>query len=285
MTLSGFALVITAACCHAFWNFCVKRINAGPELVWLFSLVALFLYLPLALYILIVERPVFGPWELIFILGSAIWHLGYFLLLQQGYKRGDLSLVYPTARATGPFLSSAFAVTFLGEEVSLQIAAGAFAVVIGILGLTGGIAVKTRKAGASLVFGVAAGLLIGSYTVWDAYAVSALLIPPLLLDYASSLGRVVLLAPVAARRRPQIRRLWCEQRPAIVAIAVFNPLAYILVLYALAFTPVIYVAPLREVSVLLTVLLGAYFLKEGDLGSRLLWASVVLLGVSLLATG
>ncbi len=285
MSLSGFALVITAACCHAFWNFCVKRINAGPELVWLFSFVALILYLPLALYILILERPVFGLWEWIFILGSAVWHLGYFLLLQQGYKRGDLSLVYPTARATGPFLSSTFAVVFLGEAVSLQIAAGAAAVVIGILGLTGGFAVKSRDVAASLIFGVSAGLLIGTYTVWDAYAVSTLLIPPLLLDYASSVGRVVLLAPVAARRRPQIRHLWRTQRAAIVAIAVFNPLAYILVLYALTFTPVIYVAPLREVSVLLTVLLGAYFLREGDITTRLLWASVVLIGVSLLATG
>lgn len=284
MTFSGFVLVITAACCHAFWNFCVKRLNAGPELVWLFSLVALILYLPLALYVLILERPAFGIWELLFILGSAVWHLGYFLLLQQGYRRGDLSLVYPTARATGPFLSSTFAVIFLGEALSLQIAVGAFAVIVGILGLTGGIVAKSGRSGASLAFGVAAGLLIGSYTVWDAYAVSALLIPPLLLDYASSIGRVVLLAPVAVRRRPQIRRLWREHRSTIIAIAVFNPLAYILVLYALTFTPVIYVAPLREVSVLLTVLMGAYFLREGNLGDRLIWASIVLIGVSLLAT-
>lgn len=285
MTLTGFALVLTAACCHALWNFCVKRINAGPELVWLFSLVSVVVYFPLALYILVIERPVFGTWELLFILGSALLHLGYFLLLQQGYRRGDLSLIYPTARATGPFLSSAFAVLVLGEAMTLQVAAGGLAIIFGILGLTGGFGMKRGKAGASLAFGVAAGTLIGSYTVWDAYAVSVLLVPPLLLDYVSSLGRVVLLAPVAARRRPQVRRLWREHRLAVIVIAVFNPLAYILVLYALTFTPVIYVAPVREVSVLLTVLLGGLLLREGDVARRLLWAAFVLFGVSLLATG
>ena len=49
----------------------------------------------------------------------------------------------------------------------------------------------------------------------------------------------------------------------MICIAVFNPLAYILVLYALTFTPVVYVAPTREVSVLLTVLMGTVFVAGG----------------------
>ena len=46
MTILGFALVLTAAFCHATWNYFVKRINGGPELVWLFSSVAMIIYLP-----------------------------------------------------------------------------------------------------------------------------------------------------------------------------------------------------------------------------------------------
>ena len=140
------------------------------------------------------------------------------------------------------------------------------------------------QAALSLGFGVGAGLLIGSYTAWDAYAVSVLLIPPLLIDYVSSLGRSVLLAPIAYRRRRQVHAIWKDHKLGVIAVAVFNPLAYILVLVALTFTPVVYVAPIRELSVLLTVLMGSVLLREGHLRRRLFWAAVILMGVVTLAT-
>jgi drug/metabolite transporter (DMT)-like permease len=283
MTFLGFALVLTAAFCHATWNFFLKRINGGPELVWLFSVISVFLYLPVAIFILVTEKPVFGVWEIIFIAGSAALHLGYFLLLQSGYRRGDLSLVYPTARATGPFLSTTFAVVFLGETMTLQLGLGAVAVIVGVVCLTGGFKSGAKHLTASIGFGVGAGLFIGSYTVWDAYAVSVLLVPPLLLDYVSLFGRAVLLAPIAARRKDIIKSQWRDHRTGVIAIAIFNPLAYILVLYAMTFTPVVYVAPTREISVLLTVLMGSLLLGEGDLKRRLGWAVVILFGVALLA--
>jgi uncharacterized membrane protein len=285
MTILGFALVLAAACCHATWNFFVKRINGGPELVWLFSIISVALYLPVAILVVIRERPVFGGLQIAFIIGSAILHLAYFLLLQQGYRRGDLSLVYPTARATGPFLSTLSAVLLLGEHMTLQRAAGGTAVIVGVLCLTGGFRRGAKPVTASLIFGIGAGVLIGSYTVWDAYAVSTLLVPPLLLDYVSSVGRSFLLAPIALRRRALVTAHWREHRRGVIAIAVFNPLAYILVLYALTFTPVVYVAPIREVSVLITVLMGGWLLREGDLRRRLGWAALILSGVILLASG
>ena len=84
------------------------------------------------------------------------------------------------------------------------------------------------------------------------------------------------------RKRDLVRRHWQEHRSGVIAIAVFNPLAYILVLYALTFTPVAYVAPLREVSVLLTVLAGSLLLGEGKIAQRLGWAAVILAGMTIL---
>lgn len=284
MTLLGLGLVLAAAACHATWNYFVKRIDGGPELIWLFSVLSVAIYLPLAAIVVALEGPVFGPGEILFILGSAGLHLGYFLLLQQGYRRADLSLVYPTARAVGPFVSTAFAVAFLGEALSPQVAAGGLLVVTGVAWLTGAFRRGSRRPAASLLFGLGAGLLIGSYTVWDAYAVSVLLVPPLLLDYISSLARAILLAPIGLERRDEVARCWREHRFGVVAIAVFNPLAYILVLYALTFTPVVYVAPTREVSVLITVLMGSLLLGEGDLRRRAFWAVWIFAGIALLAT-
>jgi len=50
MSALGFALVLAAAFCHATWNYFVKRLNAGPELIWLFSAVTVVLYAPLAVW-------------------------------------------------------------------------------------------------------------------------------------------------------------------------------------------------------------------------------------------
>ncbi|NNK16935.1 MAG: EamA family transporter [Sulfitobacter sp.] len=285
MSIAGLTLVLLAAVCHATWNVFVKRINGGAELIWMFSVISVLIYLPLAIWIIVVQRPVFGPWQIGFMLGTVALHLGYFLLLQTGYRKGDLSLVYPTARATGPLLSTTFAVLVLGEIVTFQMALGAGIIIFAVLMLTGGFKMGGRNLSASLVFGVGAGLFIASYTVWDAYAVSVLLVPPLLMDYASNLGRVVVLAPVAHRRRALMQQHWAHHRTGVIVIAVFSPLAYILVLYALTFTPVAYVAPAREVSVILTVLAGSVLLREGDLYERLGWASIALVGMILLVLG
>jgi drug/metabolite transporter (DMT)-like permease len=174
-------------------------------------------------------------------------------------------------------------VAFLGEQLTWPIFLGGAAIITGVVFLTGGFKMGMRNMTSSLLFGLGAGFLIGSYTVWDAYIVKVLLVPPLLLDYTFSLMRASALAPIAYRRREQIKTHWREHRMAVLGIAVFNPLAYILVLVALTFTPVVYVAPAREVSVLITVMLGTLILGEGDFKSRMGWASLILAGMIILA--
>ena len=284
MSFAGLALVLLAAFCHATWNFFVKRINGGPELIWLFSLLSVLIYSPAAIWIIATEEPVFGILQAVFVAGSLALHLGYFRFLQTGYRKGDLSLVYPIARATGPLLSTSFAVLLLGEIISMQMAIGAGIIIFGILMLTGGITAVTKRLPASLLFGLGAGILIGCYTVWDAYAVSVLAVSPILYEYAAGVLRLAVLAPVAIRKRRLIRQLWRNHRVGVIAIALFNPLAYVLVLFALTFTPVAYVAPVRETSVLLTVLAGSLLLNEGRLKQRLGWSGFILAGMVLLVS-
>ena len=282
MTFFALALVLTAALSHAIWNLLVKRINGGPELVWLFSSLSVLIYLPVAVGVYLIERPLLDWREVGFCIGSALLHLAYFLLLQQGYRKGELSLVYPVARATGPFLSTLFAVFILGENLSLPIIGGGLAIIIGVVFLTGGFGRGATRRRSSLMFGVAVGVLIGSYTVWDAFTVSAIAVPPILLDYASSLARTVFLAPYAVTRKEVMAKHWREHKAAVIGIAVFSSLAYILVLTALVFTPIVYVAPAREVSVLITVAMGSILLGEGELRRRMGWACLILLGMAML---
>jgi drug/metabolite transporter (DMT)-like permease len=283
MTTLALVLVLTAAVCHASWNFLAKRVHGGAELVWLYSTLSSVLYLPLAVWIFW-QADSFTLQQWAFIAGSSVLHLFYFVLLQAGYRHGDLSLVYPTARSMGPLVAMVLAAIALSEYPTVQGAIGAAIIIGGVFALTGGGRRAGGNATTSLLFGLGVGLLIGSYTTWDAYAVAALAVPPLLMDYGANLGRGLLLWPTAIRRRKLIVDHWRNHRVEVIGIAILSPLAYILVLYAMSFTPVAYVAPLREVSVLLAVLAGSLLLNEGHLRFRLFWAAVILVGVVTLAT-
>jgi drug/metabolite transporter (DMT)-like permease len=218
--------------------------------------------------------------------GSAALHTAYFLLLNQGYRVGDLSLVYPLARGTGPLLSSLAAIIFLGERPSLVAVAGALMIVIGIVILTGNIARLRQSANRDAVgYALITGLFIAAYTLWDKQAVSHFAILPIVLDWGANVGRAILLTPFALRYSEETVIEWRDHKWEAIAIAILIPLSYILVLTAMSFTPVSYVAPAREISILIGTVLGARLLAEGEAPRRLAAASAMVLGVVALVVG
>src|SRR4030067_3686950 len=106
MTAFALALVLPAAFAHASWNFLAKRAGGGAAFVWLFAALSTLFYAPLAVFIYVWQKPDLGWIQIGFMAGSALIHVGYFLLLQRGYRIGDFSLLYPLARGTGPTLST-----------------------------------------------------------------------------------------------------------------------------------------------------------------------------------
>jgi drug/metabolite transporter (DMT)-like permease len=279
-------LVLVSAVAHATWNFYAKRAEGGPAFVWLFDVVSTLLYAPLALVVVLRPHQELTPIGYVFIVGSAILHLAYFLMLQQGYRIGDLSLVYPLARGTGPMLSASAAIIFFGERPGPLAIAGAALIGVGTFVLAGG-GGNLRQASArrAVIFALLTGGVIAAYTLWDKRAVSALGIPPLLLNWTMGLGRVGMLAPYALRQRAKVAAIWQSYRREVLVVATLSPLSYILVLTALAFTPVSYVAPAREISILIGVLLGTRLLAEGHARQRLIAAGAMVLGVVGLALG
>ena len=284
MTLLALCLVLVAAFIHATWNYLTKLAKGGVLFTWLFSVISSLLYLPLAVGTYLYVQPQFGWLEFGFCAVTAILHLAYILLLQQGYKHGDLSLVYPLARSTGPALSTLAAIILFAERPSAFTLLGGLLIIFGVFFITGGTRFHSAKnVKHSILFGVMTGIFIGAYTIWDAYAVRILLIPPLILDYMSGLGRTIFLAPIALHNWPKVIDEWHRNRYKIIAVAILSPIAYILVLTALTFTPVSYIAPAREISVLLVVLMGSLLLKEGHVKTRLFWGTIIFLGMTILA--
>lgn len=282
------ALIVVAAFLHATWNLLAKRIGAGEGFLWLMCAGSAVIYAPAAAWILLTQHPQIGLVQIMFMTGTAVLHLAYFVLLTRGYRLGDLSLIYPLARGTGPALSTAAAIAFFGERPTWLALLGAVLVVVGVFVLTSGpkgarkSAVNTRWA---IGYGILTGVMIAAYTLWDKQAVSAFRIPPLILDWGSSLLRFALLTPVAIARWDDVQLHWRAHRLETLAIAFMAPLAYIMVLTALVFTPVSYVAPAREVSIVIGTAMGTRLLAEEDGRRRLMGAVAIVIGVLALAVG
>ena len=264
----------------------LKRAGGGPAFLWLVTLVSAVGYAPIALSVYLVQKPQIGWIGVAFIAGTSVLHVIYFLLLAKGYRHGDLSLVYPLARGTGPLITIVVAILLLHEQLSAVGLVGALMVALGVFLLTGDPRqLRQCGSGGAVLFALLTGVCIAAYTVWDKYAVATLLIPPLIFDWSANACRAVLLTPLGLRDSVSVNTIWREHRREVIGVAVLSPLSYILVLTAMVFTPVSYVAPAREISILFAALIGTHFLAEGNSARRILAASVMVLGVTALALG
>lgn len=286
MTALALALVLAAAFVHASWNYFLKRSGGGTVFVWLFATLSALIYAPLAALVIWWRQPEFGWVHYGLMLASAVLHTAYYLLLDRGYRSGDLSVVYPLARGTGPLITILCAVLLLQERPSAVAVAGALLIGGGAVALTGDPR-KLRQSGNlhAVGFALLTGCMIASYTVVDKVAVAAWLIPPLVQDWAANLGRVLLMTPMALRLRGEIVPTWQRAKKEIIAVALLCPLSYILVLTAMVFTPVSYVAPAREISILVAAFMGTQLLAERDASRRLTAAAAMLAGITCLALG
>jgi drug/metabolite transporter (DMT)-like permease len=286
VTAIALTLVLLSAVTHATWNLIAKRAAGGPTFNFLFDWLSVLVCLPLATGQVVLQPTPVGWIEAVFFVGSGVLHTAYFLLLGQGYRVGDLSLVYPLARGLGPMLSTAAAVLFLGEHPSGLALAGAVAIGIGVFVLAGDPRrLRASQAGQSVVFALLTGVVIAGYTLWDKQAVSVVNMPPILYFYLFTVVRAVLLTPYALLHWDQAKVEWRLHKKHALGIAVLSPVSYILVLYALAVSPVSYVAPAREIGILLGAMMGARWLSESDVQRRMGGAVAMVLGVIALAIG
>lgn len=276
-------LVVTAAVLHALWNLAAKRASdGGAVFVWLNSCVSALLYLPIVVIAVIISPPQLTWMVPAAMLFTGLLHMGYSVALQSGYRHGDLSVVYPLARGTGPALSVTFAILVMHEQPGIWGIVGAFTVVAGILIIGLGRSSGSTKLSAGVGYGLLTGALIAAYTVWDAWAVGpagTLAISPILYDWGNNVSRGMFLSPIALRQRDQVRRVWRDHRRSVLIVAAIAPAAYILVLFAYRYAPVSLVAPGRELSIVIGSVFAWLLLREGQAARRIAGACVVLLGV------
>ena len=293
MSTLAFSLVVLAGLIHACWNIAAKKAGGDARFSFFSSVWMALIWAPVGLWAGWAVVPRWGWLEWVFIVGSAVLHVVYFIVLLRGYRKADLTEVYPLARGSGPLLSSMVAIMLLGEQISALGVAGIVGVVVGVFLIAGGPGLwraahdpqRQQRVRKGMVYGLLTGVFIASYTVVDGYAVKVLLMSPILLDYMGNFVRMALLLPVVLRDRPTARAMWLQQRKYALIVGAISPVSYVLVLYALQTAPLSHVAPAREVSMLFAALIGGHLLGEGDRAVRLVGAVCIAVGVACLGLG
>jgi drug/metabolite transporter (DMT)-like permease len=285
VSADALALVLTGALLHALWNFFAKKASGGLPFVWLCGLVSVVASLPFGIFAWLERGVQLSALAWVAIAASALVHVVYSLVLQQGYRASDFSIVYPMARGTGPLFAVLGAVVLLGESPSLPGWLGIAALLIGIFLIADGtrLFVLSPRILSGVLWGGATGLCIAGYTVIDGWAIKGLGLAPVLFYVLGLVLRSVMLAPFALANRSSLADQWRQHARYVIGVGLLSPLAYVLVLIAVSRAPLSYVAPVREISMLIGVLVGARLLGETLSPARGVGVVAMVSGVVLLA--
>ena len=278
MTLASLVLVICAAGLHAGWNALAKRGHDPVVFLWCATVASTVALLPFGAWI--IARDGLSTAALPFVAGTIGLHALYFYALGRAYGSGAYSLVYPVARGLGVALVPLVALAVFDERLSRLGTVGVALVVIGIVSLHVLPPGTASWPGRAIVWPVLTGLTIAAYSILDKAGVGRL--NPVAYMLLLEAGCALLGLPLVWVRAEAVRRELPRWR-TIVAAAVMSALAYTLVLFAFRLSKTGYVVAARELSIVLSAVIGSVWLREGRLGPRLAGASIVLAGVACVA--
>ncbi len=252
-----FLLVIFAAVLHAVWNGMVKSYK--DKVISVSAIV--FGHLPIALIVMLF-LPLPTLESVPYIILSAIIHQGYQYNLISAYKAGDLTKVYPIARGTGPIVTSIISIFFLGILITkfqtLSIILICFGIII--LGLFNEELLKNNKA---VIYSLITGFFIGLYSLADGYGARISQSPLSFLGWSFILNAMIF--PFVLKYMGYSNVFSQVIKKAKLIFWVGGSISYIvygIVVWSFTKAPIPLVSALRESSIVFSILIGFFFLKE-----------------------
>ena len=272
-------MVLVSAALHPLWNAMIKR-DAVPEGAFVGNAVMLLL--------LAGAHSLIGGYDLLAI--TQIWHLlaitvtaklVYTISLVVMLRRGDLSAYYPIARSSPAFIAAVSAV-FLGALYAPMALVGIAMVIAGAFWLQYKRGVRMLDNTVTLMFALIAMVGTAVNSIADARAVQVVA-PSVIFfwTFVFTLPGFVLAFGLFDGKSQGFTRLfpWLRNPLPYVKIGVLCYVSYLLILLAYeGGGEVAAVNAVRQASIPFSVLLGGLWLKEADMGQRIL-------GSLLLATG
>ena len=285
MLIGSLLLLFLAAVLHAFANVLMKRSRVKLAFVWWMLTITTILGVPLWFY---TPQADADAWRIVML--SGVLETVYFLTLTKAYSTGDLSVVYPIARGSAPLFLLIWAILFLGERPTPAGYIGIVCIAAGLYLINlPAISAWNRPPHAFVQvaprWALLTGLLISAYTVIDKVGVRSFT-PVLYLYYVMCISWILLSVQwfFADRRKELIAEISDRSRSiAAIAAAFAGTAGYTLVLAAMRLTPVSYVGPVREVSVVMGAWYGIRFMGEKGGALRIVATTLVVAGIALIA--
>ena len=252
-----FLLVIFAAILHAIWNGMVK--NFDDKVVSVSAIV--FGHVPMAIAVMLF-LPLPTLESVPYIILSAIIHQGYQYNLISAYKIGDLTKVYPIARGTGPIVATLISIIFLGLLITkfqtLSIVLICFGIIV--LGLFSKSSIKNTKV---VIYSLFTGFFIGLYSLADGYGARISQSPLNFLGWSFILNAMIF--PFVLKYMGYSNVFKQVMKEAKIIFWVGGTISYVvygIVVWSFTQAPIPLVAALRESSIVFSILIGFFFLKE-----------------------
>ena len=289
MTAFSLSLLVLAAVLHALSNALIKLSYDKLAFTWWMLTASAILGFPL---IVLIGQP--QPIGWLIVITSGLIEAVYFITLTRAYALGDLSQVYPIARGSAPLFVLLWALVFLGERPTPIGAGGIFLVVLGLYLVNLPSLAEWRRPlrgfkSAAPRWALLTGLLISIYSAVDKVGVRYIDPLPYLYVFLVVAWLALSLQWFNANRRSALRAEWrAGERKLLLsacAVALLGGGAYALVLAALRLSPVSYVSPVRELSVVFGAWIGVRYMNEAGGRLRILAAALVALGVITIALG
>ena len=275
MSVTIFLAVLGAAFLHAGWNALV-RTGAGPVTgLAVMSLSQGIIGLALGLWAGFPPSHVW-PW----LIGSALIHAVYKLLLAFAYEHGDLSRVYPIARGLAPMLVLLAGPLFLADQIAPNEAFGVLILGLGILLMARGV-FTNGESRRLLPFAVGSAFATAGYSLVDGLGVRAWGMSGAYVSWMFALDLAIFMpAAVVLRGRGILTanaRVWVLG--ALAGVASYG--AYAIAVWAMLHAPIALVSALRETSILFAVLLGWLIFGERIDRGKSAAAILIVVGVVL----
>ena len=256
-------LAIKAAFLHAIFG----ALQKGKFDPWLMRAAIDLSYglmaLPFALFI--VPWPEYFMWPIF--LGAFVLHTAYKIMQAMAYSRGAFTVVYPIVRGIGPLLTVIVAYFVFSESFNYTQWFGVMILLFGILGL--GVynirfLLKGRETLATaLIFACITGVLVASYTTYDAYGIRATANPFTFLAWFFLIDGLVM--PIIAFFKLKETIRYSELKSLIPRGIIGGLIAFFSfgsIMLATRLDKVGEAAVLRETSIVFAAIIGWLFLKE-----------------------
>ena len=284
MPLTALGLLLLAASLHAIWNLLVKNARQKQVFTWWALVVGAVCFAPL----LILTRAFpLQVWPLV--ICSALVEAAYYITLTRAYEHGDFSLVYPMARGTAPAFLVVWAIIFLGERPRPAGFVGLALLVLGLVivgGKTWWALRKTTKLSSSgIVLALGVACCISIYSAIDGAAVH--IVSPLPYTVLVISLATAFFTPLVLLRygRSAVVSEWKANWLRIIIVGILSFASYMLVLASYSIAPVSYAGAVREISIVFAAFMGWRWLQE-DLGlQRVIGASIIFVGILIIAMG